>query len=221
MKKVVTSLIILVMIFSLSLPASASGQTIEELANSVQLKPIGTGSSALDTEVNKVLNKIITPNMTQYQKLVAIYNYCVTAFTYNNGDKTIYMDDVYAVSVEGKPLLDAITNYEALIVLQTRIGVCDHYSAAFVALTNAVGFESHAVTGNIWLNSGRWNAHAWSLLNLGGTYFVFDTQAEQYNIRNGQIRYINFARAAYGDQKYVVTKNVLEQSIQRRNAIVG
>lgn len=222
MKKVLVIFIIMVLIFSLSSTSVyASGTSIEDMANSTQLQPVKTGCSELDQEIDRVLSQIIKDGMTQYEKLLAIYSYCVLNFTYDNQNTPISMKKVGSVKFENNPLLDTITNYEALSVLKNKIGVCDHYSAAFTALANAVGFETYALTGYITWSNGKSNGHAWSTVKLNNTYYIFDTQAEQYNMRNGKVRYINFGTSTLYNSNYSSFEDVLKNNIVRRNSIIS
>ena len=222
MKKALVLVLTVIMVFGVTIPAFAAEQTtIEDLANSVALNPIKTGCSELDAEVDKVLSGIISNNMTPYEKLVAVYNYCVLNFTYDYRNAAISLKAVHAVSIEGKPLLDEIANYEALTVLKNKIGVCDHYAAAFTVLANAVGFESHYLTGRLTWNSGASNGHSWSVIAFGQTYYIFDPQAEQYNMRNGKVRYINFGKVTLYSSRYSAFSNVLESSLARRKNILS
>jgi len=218
MKKIVASLVVVIIFCcSISLPTfAANTTTLEELVNSQHLTPIKSGSSELDNEVDKVLASIINENMTQYEKLLAIYNYCVLGFTYDNNNTKISLDAVDAVAIEGKPIFDPITNYEALTVLKNKIGVCDHYSAAFTALANAVGFETYALRGGL---GGRTTGHSWSVIKMGKTYYIFDPQAEQYNMRNNKVRYINFGKSVLYSSRYAGFVESLEMAEKRRAEI--
>lgn len=218
MKKALSLVLTLILVFGLSVQAFAL--TKEEKINAAKLSPQKTGFTELDTAVQKVLDEIIKPEMTQYQKLVAIYNYCTTSFTYDgdmsstpakpcpNGTEfcnvqgphtesecsfTFELEDSsqYKDVPNGTYLMSPEQIRLAEKVLRTKEGVCDHYAAAFSALANAVGFRTYVVSGDISYN-GSLRGHVWNYVVIGDYYYLFDTQAEQVNMKDGKIQYHNF-----------------------------
>ncbi|MCO4291879.1 hypothetical protein NF867_03275 [Solitalea sp. MAHUQ-68] len=103
--------------------------------------------------VNRILTRIITPGMTNNQKLTAIYNY-VSATQYDWDFNTPNLN------------YDSQT---ALGVFKNRKAVCGGYSWGLNLLANAAGIQCYNVSGKAG-NVG----HAWSMLNYNGGYSYFD-----------------------------------------------
>lgn len=215
MKKTISIALSFTVLLLTAIPALAVQPTLELLANATKLQPLPTGYDKLDIAVEEALAEIIKPGMSQYQKLKAAYDYCVTSFTYDGVPLSNPIGEEYYTDIPPDGFTFTSINYEKLTegidyptlltpvdcvfaetVLREKEGVCDHYTAAFVALANTIGFEAHDIAGSIQGTDGRWYGHAWALVKLGDSYYIFDPQAEQYNMRENQIRYINFGTPA-------------------------
>lgn len=170
-------------------PQPAPASSAEQLLNSAPLKPMKTNNAYVDGEVSKILNKIITPNMTTYQKVVAIYDYIINNFKYQTYALMLDPDDFAYVSD-----FDSWLIIHAQVMLDNRYGVCDSYTALFVIMTRAIGLESYSVGGTVAAKAGGRLSHAWANIKLNGKYYAFDTQVEQSNLQNGKITYMFFCR---------------------------
>lgn len=170
-------------------PQPAPASSAEQLLNSAPLKPMKTNNAYVDGEVSKILNKIITPNMTTYQKVVAIYDYIINNFTYQTYVLHLDFDDFVYVSD-----FDTMLVLHAQVMLDNRYGVCDSYTALFVIMTRAIGLESYSVGGTVAAKAGGRLGHAWANIKLNGKYYAFDAQVEQSNLQNGKITYMFFCR---------------------------
>ncbi|UKJ08581.1 transglutaminase domain-containing protein [Solitalea lacus] len=104
--------------------------------------------------VTAILTRIITPDMTNDQKLTTIYNY-VTRTSYDFNFNT------------PKLPFDSQTAYGVFV---NRKAVCGGYSWAFNLLANAAGIQCYNVGGK-----GDNVTHAWSLANYNGGYYYFDS----------------------------------------------
>lgn len=170
-------------------PQPPPASSAEQLLNSAPLKPMKTNNAYVDGEVSKILNKIITPNMTTYQKVVAIYDYIINNFTYQTYALMLDPDDFAYVSD-----FDSWLIIHARVMLDNRYGVCDSYTALFVIMTRAIGLESYSVGGTVAAKAGGRLDHAWANIKLNGKYYAFDAQVEQSNLQNGKITYMFFCR---------------------------
>ena len=157
--------------------SAAVGNTAESLLNSAALKPMRTNCAALDRKVDEIFAQILKPGMSTYDKVKACFDYLV-----KNG--------VYAHSFAGgaptegilyDSALDARVVALAYGILTTNRGVCDHYSAAFVVMTRAIGLESYYVGGQVRSKGGGYTGHAWVNIRMNGAYYVFDPQVQQNN----------------------------------------
>jgi transglutaminase/protease-like cytokinesis protein 3 len=103
--------------------------------------------------VTQILNRIITPGMTNDQKLTAIYNY-VTPAMYDYNYNTLNL------------LFDSQT---ALGVFVNRKAVCGGYSWGVNVLANAGGIKCYNVSG-----SASGVGHAWNNAKYNGSFSYFD-----------------------------------------------
>lgn len=102
----------------------------------------------LNTTVQAYLAGIVTADMTNYQKLLAVYNWIITNFEYGNySDVFGYMD-------------------------------CYGYTRAFVYLSRGLGFPSYFVHGDVRTTSGDFTNHAWAIIKVSGTEYLFDPNIE-------------------------------------------
>ena len=107
----------------------------------------------LKDSVTKILMRIVTPGMTNDQKLTAIYNYVTPVFydyNYNTPNLTFDSQTGFGVFVNKK-------------------AVCGGYSWAFNMLANAAGIQCYNVSG-----SANNIGHAWSTAQYNGGYYYFD-----------------------------------------------
>lgn len=59
--------------------------------------------------------------------------------------------------------------------LETKKGVCSHYSSVFNALTRELGIESYIISGYTKQNGKVGNlAHAWTAAKIDGSWYIFD-----------------------------------------------
>ena len=102
--------------------------------------------------VDEIINKIIKPGMTDYEKELAIHDYIVTHCEYGYEDySNDYAYRAYGALVQGK-------------------AVCNGYAEAMALLLNCVGVESDIMTG--WANG---ELHAWNRVKLDGNWYQVDS----------------------------------------------
>lgn len=170
------------------LPACAAqpAANAKALLNTVSLQPTKTGFGPTDDLVSKVLASVLKPDMDNYQKVKACYDYLLKDYKYGtspaSSDYALYVFDfpgpVYAYDV-----------------LQGKQGVCDDYASAFAALTRAIGFNTYVVGGQARRSDGTYSNHAWAVIKIGGTEYLFDPQIEGANAqRNGSVSYNWFCK---------------------------
>ncbi len=113
-------------------------------------------------KVESVLSRIIKPDMSDYEKALAIHNWIV-----NNADYDLeaveaseYGSSAYTLLLDGK-------------------AVCFGYAVTYNLLCHTVGIESVLVYGDAFgiANVGAtptWDAHAWSIIKLDDNYYHVD-----------------------------------------------
>lgn len=127
-----------------------------------------------DNEVNKavssIIPKIITANMSVYDKEKAIHDYIVNNTRY----------DIENVEKNTLPV-EAHTPYGVFV---TKVAVCDGYASAMKKMFDAVGIENLIVVGD-----SQGVPHAWNLVKLYGKWHHVDaTWDDPIVIENGKYK---------------------------------
>lgn len=157
-----------------------------------------TNDPMVDQEVEEVLNKITTKNMTTYQKVKAVYDYIINTMEYDPNHSNYDGSPYYSELEEGywySSAYDRNKLHRAGYIIKFHDGVCHDYSSLFMVMTRAIGLESYSIYGRVKSKAGDFVAHEWTYIKLNGEYYAFDAQIEQSNLVNGQITYSFFGRA--------------------------
>lgn len=105
---------------------------------------------ALTTAVNNIVQDIISPMMTDVEKVKAVNDYVVTHTVYTSSGTQTSVHSPYTIISEGK-------------------GVCQAYALLTYRLLEKVGIENKYVTGY------AGGEHAWNLVKLNGEWYHLDT----------------------------------------------
>lgn len=136
-----------------------------QLSHSTSKEPIYTNDAEINENLKKIVEEIIVENMSDADKLWAIYYYV---------GKNIRYTDVKDRSEDN---LDLLKYY-----FKTQTGDSRHYAALFKALCNAAGYECDVIKGRFILNSDtefrRDIRHYWNKMSLNGMYYYFDCEAD-------------------------------------------
>lgn len=183
--------------------------TFEKEINNVKLNPVKTNVEILDTLIEQILDKIITKDMTNNQKLKAIYDYIISNSTYEKGHYSF--NDMISFSGENAYIsrYDLETVYLAYLMLSSGKGSCNYYSSAFTVLTRAVGFECYRTEGEVASSSGGYTGHVWNNLKIGEKWYEFDVQVEdKRSERNGYTSYTYYGHVRnYYPNLYIYPEN--------------
>lgn len=105
-------------------------------------------------EISKIRDKIdsateeillnISPNMTDYEKIMAVHDYMVLNYTYDITDTA-----------------------QDVSVIYDKTGVCTAYSMAFIHMMNVLGIDATIITSERMV-------HAWNLVRLDGEWYHMD-----------------------------------------------
>lgn len=164
----------------------------KEILNAATLKPTLTNYAELDAMVDNLFAEIFTPDMSTYDKVKACYDYLInhTEYGFNN--------DIPLFLLFGGPYnqdtMDGSYVAFAYGVLQDGVGVCDDYAATFLVLTRRIGLESYVFGGQTSKANGGYTPHAWNVITIGGTDYVFDVQVEDNIAKGGPIQYYRFCK---------------------------
>ena len=152
-----------------------------------------TGNTELDTLLADAVAGVVTDDMTQMEKLRAVYDYAKETFGYLG---------IGAVdtSKEGWEIEQA-TN-----MLKNKRGNCYSWSSVFTYLARQVGFDAHAIAGTGVSPKGSESVHAWTEITIDGVAYTFDPQIESvYASRYGE-NYDLFMKE-YGEAEWGYVKS--------------
>ncbi|KEJ04363.1 protease [Clostridium botulinum A2B7 92] len=123
-------------------------------------------------EVKRIAKSIIKPDMTDFEKELALHDYIVRTADYN--------------TVNYKNGINALEDHTAYGVLVDHIGVCESYAKAMSLLLEEVGIECKYVTG-VSVHDGKdGGGHAWNMVKLDNEWYNLDaTWDDPVSDRNG------------------------------------
>ena len=156
-----------------------------------------TMNGELDTLLREEIVKIINNDMTQDQKLRAIYDYMIKNYSYRGADT------VEAGAVGWEPEF-------AMNMLQSGKGNCYSWAAAFAYLARQSGWAANAVAGTAVSPKGSVREHAWVEITIDGTAYTFDPEIEGVYAKTVGETYDLFKKA-YGQAVWKYNKAEVEE----------
>ena len=152
-----------------------------------------TGSEELDGLLADAVAGVVTDDMTQMEKLRAVYDYAKETFGY------LGIGEV-DTSVDGWEIEQAVN------MLKNKRGNCYSWSSVFTYLARQVGFDAHAIAGTGVSPKGSESVHAWTEITIDGVPYTFDPQIESvYASRYGE-NYDLFMKQ-YGEAEWGYVKS--------------
>lgn len=116
----------------------------------------------VDSEVVRVVNEIIEPGMSDFQKVKSINDWIVNNTRY---------DQEYIEEIKKDPeYMKLPSPHAAYTLFKEGTGVCQAYALAAHRLLEEAGFEVKYVTGN-----AGGIGHAWNLVKVDGEWYHLDT----------------------------------------------
>lgn len=137
-------------------PVVDNGKTPAQRLNSAVLDPKATLSAKEEKILLKYLDKIISDDMTNYEKAVACYDYIIKNTVYDYGG---WANPVKAVLEDG-------------------YGTCTEYSYVYAAMLNYIGFDAKTVDGKTAMAAGGYGYHMWVEVMINGQVYVMDPQVD-------------------------------------------
>lgn len=137
-------------------PVVDNGKTPAQRLNSAVLDPKATLSAKEEKILLKYLHKIISDDMTNYEKAVACYDYIIKNTVYDYGG---WANPVKAVLEDG-------------------YGTCTEYSYVYAAMLNYIGFDAKTVDGKTAMAAGGYGYHMWVEVTINGQVYVMDPQVD-------------------------------------------
>lgn len=120
----------------------------------------------IDAEVKSVVEKIITDDMTDLEKELAINQYLCDTAEYDMG--ALENAEENGFTVVDEEFNDSFTPYGVLL---NKTGVCSSYAGAFKLLAEEAGLECIVVTG--YLDGDL--PHAWNKVKIDGQWCIVDS----------------------------------------------
>ena len=156
-----------------------------------------TMNGELDALLREEIVKIINNDMTQDQKLRAVYDYMIKNYSYRGADT------VEAGAVGWEPEF-------AMNMLQSGKGNCYSWAAAFAYLARQSGWAANAVAGTAVSPKGSVREHAWVEITIDGTAYTFDPEIEGVYAKTVGETYDLFKKA-YGQAVWKYNKAEVEE----------
>ncbi|MGN1147768.1 MAG: transglutaminase domain-containing protein [Lachnospiraceae bacterium] len=142
----------------------------------------------IEGRVERIVSEIITADMTDLEKEMAINDYLCEHARYD--DAALENAQKYNFATVDVDFYDSFTAYGVLV---DGVGVCASYSAAFKLLADAAGLESIVVTG--YLDGSV--PHAWNKVKIEDNWYIVDaTNNDNELIENALLNLSD--SAAYG-----------------------
>ncbi len=156
-----------------------------------------TMDGELDALLREEIVKIINNDMTQDQKLRAIYDYMIKNYGYRSAGTV----EAGAVGWESE---------FAMNMLQSGRGNCYSWAATFAYLARQSGWAANAVSGTAVSPKGTSREHAWVEITIDGVPYTFDPEIEGVYAKTAGETYDLFKKA-YGQAVWKYNKVEVEQ----------
>ena len=124
-----------------------------------------SGNTELDKLVREIIEQVTTNEMTDLEKLKAVYDYTVKTFSYRKGE-------LYAIAETGW------SSDEAYNMISTGKGNCYSFAATFAELAKALGFDATAYSGTCSGENYKPTPHGWVELSYEDVIYVCDPELE-------------------------------------------
>ncbi len=116
----------------------------------------GSTAEKLYAEAQSILHQIIRNDMSDFEKIKAVYDWLTTEVVYDS--QTAYSSDTYLVKEQA---------YYAEGVFLNRCAVCDGKAKAYAILLNMLGIPCYRTTG-----VSEAGDHAWNMVQLDGKWYI-------------------------------------------------
>lgn len=127
---------------------------------------------------NKAANNIITPDMSDYDKVVAINNYLTDLGTYDTASAATEVDN----NSLSEQFIDSHAPYG---ILCNGLGVCESYAEAFALVARFAGLNAVCEMGSAFGVN-----HEWARVQIDGAWYIIDvTNNDNEKMPNGILNY--------------------------------
>lgn len=155
-------------------------------------KYISSGYDPLDKKIQPILDKIITKNMSDKQKLRAVYDYLM---------QSSYIERTLLIPQSKKQYAEQLY---ACFIIDNKYGVCYDFTSAFKYMTRSLGFDTRMIYGYHTNPAGGAGDHSWAEIDIKGTTYIFDPAIEKILINEGYSGSSRFMRTYNEIGKYYI-----------------
>lgn len=155
-------------------------------------KYISSGYEPLDEKIQPILDKIITKNMSDKQKLRAVYDYLM---------QSSYIERTLLIPQNKKQYAEQLY---ACFIIDNKYGVCYDFTSAFKYMTRSLGFDTRMIYGYHTNPAGGAGEHSWAEIDIKGTTYIFDPAIEKILINEGYSGSSRFMRTYNEIGKYYI-----------------
>ena len=144
-----------------------------------------------DTDIKTmkdIINKVITPNMTQEEQIRAIHDWIVKNTKYDTNYK----------------------QHNAHETLNDHLAVCSGYSDLFNAFMDLLGIPCKVIEGTSTNNSGQTGDHAWNAVKLNDGYWYYVDVTYDDPLYNGRSDYTDGYNLRY--DYFLISKSTINKN---------
>lgn len=149
------------------------------------------------SRLQEIASMLLTPDMSEYARAKAAFDYVLDNMTREEA----VGQELWRIHGGGDTPIPYLEQ-RALSPLHFGIGMCEDYAAALTLLLRELGLEAEYVPGLLYTVEGTLADHAWTVVQIDGTWYHLDSHLEDYISRGRTVRYRYFL---HGDQTFAVT----------------
>ena len=128
-----------------------------KLTYSENVNKLESKKMELEKKVESILNEVVSPEMTNYEKEVALHDYLIENVSYYNYEN---VDDI------------PLKKHSAYGALVEKEAVCDGISKAYSILLKKCGIQNVVVLGKMG------NQHAWNKVKIDDSWYNVDVTSD-------------------------------------------
>ena len=158
-------------------------------------KYISSGYEPLDEIIFPLLDNLVSDNMSDDDKRLAIYDYLV---------QFQYQERTLLIPKNKKQYEEQL---EAISLFEKGYGLCYDFSSAFKYMTKAIGMNTVMYYGSHKGRSSAYTPHSWTMLEIDGTLYFFDPSMERVMINDGmgEGQHYRYKKPYYWFYDYYIT----------------
>ncbi|MCI8443424.1 MAG: transglutaminase domain-containing protein [Provencibacterium sp.] len=136
-----------------------------------------------------IVEEISAPGMSDYEKTRAAFDYMITHVSM---EEPIGLE-LWRIHGGGDTPIPFVEQ-RAISPLRFGVGMCEDYAAALTLLLRGMGLSAEYVPGLTFSAEGHLVDHAWTMVEIDGSWYHLDSQLEDNISRHGAVRYKYFLR---------------------------